>query len=276
MPIDRNPQRQQMADESMRRTLRLQTEAIWPQESLLFDRYGLVDDYVLDVGCGTGEASWRLADRFTRIRVVGVDVLPESISEAGSRSNAWPAAAGRVEFMVADAFALPFPAGAFDLVMCRHVLQAIPDVEAVLREIRRVTRPGGKVHLLVEDYAMIHFHPTIVDADQFWHRGPIAFGASGGTDLRIGRKIPGLLRGLGFEEVRVDYVIVDTDRVDRTVFAGIWEAWRDGYVDVIAANTPLERHDVVRAFEEMIACIRDEDGYGVWFIPVVSAKKEQS
>jgi len=57
---DLNPQAQQMADESMVRTLDAQARAIWPQEIELIRRYVLPEDTrILDAGCGTGE----IADR---------------------------------------------------------------------------------------------------------------------------------------------------------------------------------------------------------------------
>ena len=53
---DLNPQREQMADESMVRNLEAQANAIWPQEAPLYKRYGLSPSIdILDGGCGTGE-----------------------------------------------------------------------------------------------------------------------------------------------------------------------------------------------------------------------------
>ena len=51
------------------------------------------------------------------------------------------------------------------------------------------------------------------------------------TDSRIGRRAWTLLRAAGLIDVRVDYVVVDTLRVPRRVFADIITAWRDGYVE---------------------------------------------
>jgi hypothetical protein len=134
----------------------------------------------------------------------------------------------------------------------------------------RVTRPGGRLHLLAEDYGMIHFPPRRLSADAFWRAAPAAFGESTGTDLFVGRRAYSLLRRLGLRDVTVDYVIVDTARVPRETFAAIFAAWRDGYAGAIAEHTPTTRDETVAHFDDMIATIRDEEGYGVWLVPVIA------
>ena len=61
-------------------------------------------------------------------------------------------------------------------------------------------------------------------------------------------------------------------RVPRATFAAIWAAWRDGYADAIAANTPIARDVFLAHFEDMIATIQDPSGYGVWHVPIVAGR----
>jgi SAM-dependent methyltransferase len=83
MNDDLNPQARQMADESMVRTLAAQAEAMWPQELPLLRRYPLPEaPRMLDAGCGTGEASRRLAEAFPGARVLGVDILDTQVFAA--------------------------------------------------------------------------------------------------------------------------------------------------------------------------------------------------
>lgn len=91
---------------------------------------------VLDLGTGTGKAARLVAERFPEADVVGVDLSPEMIEQARSLLPA--ELAGRVRFEVADASALPFEEGAFDLVV---LLNMIP----FARELARVTAPGGSL-----------------------------------------------------------------------------------------------------------------------------------
>jgi SAM-dependent methyltransferase len=266
-----NPQERQMADESMVRNLAAQAEAIWPQESRLFDRYRLGEHpRLLDAGCGTGEISSRLALRYPAAEVLGVDVLEGSLALARARHAGL---APRLRFEARSVYGLGLPDATFDLVVCRHVIQSIPHPERVLAELARVTRPGGRVHLLAEDYGMIFFEPRALDAGPFWHDGPSQVGTATNTDMQVGRRAFGLMRRAGLREVTVDYVVVDTQRVPREVMAGIWTAWRDGYAGFLAEHTRFSRAQVEAHFDDMIATLRDPDGYGAWLVPVLSGLK---
>jgi SAM-dependent methyltransferase len=265
---DLNPQEAQMADESMVRNLAAQASAIWPQEAPLFDRYRLPEaPRILDAGCGTGEIASRLARRWPGGEVLGVDVLEGSLRLARERHAGL---APRLRFEQRSVYGLGLPDGTFDLAVCRHVIQSIPRVEEVLAELVRVTRPGGRVHLLAEDYGMIFFQPRALDPADFWRDGPQQVGAATGTDMQVGRKAYGLLHRLGLRDLSVDYLVVDTLRVPRETVAAIWTAWRDGYADFIAEHTRFTRPEVVAHFDDMLATIRDPAGYGAWLVPVVS------
>jgi SAM-dependent methyltransferase len=267
-----NPQGEQMADESMIRTLAAQIEAIWPQEKSLLKFYRLPRNArVLDVGAGTGEFSSRVAALLPESSVLGIELLPESVGHARQRHAAL---APRLSFDTGDAFHLTQADNSFDLVANRHVIQSIPHVDRVLAELVRVTKPGGHVHVLAEDYSMLHMMSGPLDPDVLW-RAAVAFADRTGTDARIGRKTWTLMRAAGLVDVRVDYVVVDTLRVPRRVFADIIGAWRDGYVD--ALSTPeFPPAQVRQHFNEIIASILNPDHYAVWHLPIVSGVKPKA
>lgn len=109
----------------------------------LLDRLGPVLDEagrVLDLGAGTGTLTREVLRRHPRPRVTAVDASQEMVS--GLAAAAGPAA-DRLEVHVADAAALPFEPGVFDVAVSSFVLQLVRSRAAALREIRRVLRPGG-------------------------------------------------------------------------------------------------------------------------------------
>lgn len=98
---------------------------------------------VIDVGCGTGDDARELR----RLvgpggRAVGVDASETMIAEARRRAQG---SGLQVEFEVADAQHLPFPDDTFDACRTERMLAHVPDPRAVLAEMARVTRPGGRV-----------------------------------------------------------------------------------------------------------------------------------
>lgn len=95
---------------------------------------------VLDVGCGTGSLTFALAGNPAIGRVHGVDFSSVYVEHA-RRRNTDP----RVEFQTGDACALPFDTASFDHALSMLVLQFVPRSDVAVREMRRVTRPGGTV-----------------------------------------------------------------------------------------------------------------------------------
>lgn len=271
MKKHRNPQAEQMADESMLRNLAAQAVAIWPQEEKFLDRYSLPPQaHIADIGCGSGEITVRLAARYPRAELVGVDILDSSVAYA-RRQHA--ALAPRVRFEQGDAFELHFADDHFDLIVCRHMTQAIPEPERVLAELLRICKPGGWLHVLSEDYGMIHLPAGRLDPDRLWHEAVIPYTLSTGTDARIGRRTWSLMHQLGVKALQVDYVTVDTVRVPRATFAEIIGAWRDGYSEALAEHSALTLEEVRALFDQAIGSIIDPQQYALWQIPIVSGRK---
>jgi SAM-dependent methyltransferase len=99
-----------------------------------------VQGEVLDVGCGTGSLTFAVAKNKNVSRIVGLDASTGFIEYARSL-NIDP----RVSFEVGNATNLPFPDASFDRCLSSLVVSFIPDAPQAVREMRRVTRPGGVV-----------------------------------------------------------------------------------------------------------------------------------
>ncbi|HVC25069.1 MAG TPA: methyltransferase domain-containing protein [Acidimicrobiales bacterium] len=120
------------------------------------------DMSLLDVGCGPGTITADLATYLPAGRVVGVDTSEEVVGLAESaaervRSDGRPAAT--IELEVADASALPYPDGSFDVVHAHQLLQHLGDPIGALVEMRRVCRPGGIVAARDADYSAMTWFP---------------------------------------------------------------------------------------------------------------------
>ncbi len=103
-------------------------------------------EQVLDVGCGTGSLTFALAQRAKVRGICGLDFSPTYIDYA-TRRNRDP----RIEFRVGDACALPFADGAFNRTLSLLMLNFVPRTELAVKEMCRVTRPGGVVAATVWD-----------------------------------------------------------------------------------------------------------------------------
>lgn len=101
----------------------------------------LHDKHILDLACGTGRWLQKLSEQGAV--AVGVDCSPAMLRVAGEKD----AIAGRLA--QADCLGLPFGASVFDLVICSFALSHIADLQAMVRELGRVTKSGAEV--LVSD-----------------------------------------------------------------------------------------------------------------------------
>jgi ubiquinone/menaquinone biosynthesis C-methylase UbiE len=115
--------------------------AAW--ERLLLAEMPAAPASVVDLGCGTGSLSVLLASAGHAI--VGVDIAPRMV-RAARRKAALAAVDAR--FLVADAAAPGLAHGAFDVVLARHVLWAMPDINAAIAEWVALLRPGARLILI--------------------------------------------------------------------------------------------------------------------------------
>jgi len=97
---------------------------------------------VLDVGTGPGHVPVLICERLPEARVVGIDLSERMLALAKARRDASPHAA-RIDVRKADAKGLDFDDASFDAVVSNTILHHIPEPITLLREARRVLRPGG-------------------------------------------------------------------------------------------------------------------------------------
>jgi ubiquinone/menaquinone biosynthesis C-methylase UbiE len=130
----------------------------------------------LEVGCGTGVLARRLAVRPDVRETVGVDVAPSLVERARALSSGVLG----LEFLTADARALPFDEGDFDLVVFDSTLCHVPDAERAVEESFRVLRPGGVLAAFDGDYSTVTValgeHDPCRPASRRWWIAPCTTG----------------------------------------------------------------------------------------------------
>lgn len=119
---------------------------------------------VLDLGCGPGVTAITLAKTRPDVHYIGVDLAPRMINLAQkqTRRQFGPLP---ISYVVADATALPFAAGAFDATTGHSFLYLVPNRAGVLKEAYRVLRCGGRYVSMEPRDGKNQGHPVL----RHWH-----------------------------------------------------------------------------------------------------------
>jgi SAM-dependent methyltransferase len=183
--------------ESERARLMLQGEIHRPEAEHLLDRIGVTGGWrTLDVGCGPLGILDLLAARAGS--VTGVDLEPRML-ELATISLSERDISG-VDLIQADALATGLDSNSFDLTHARFLLINSTKIEDIVAELVRITRPGGIIALQDYDIGSMLVHPPL----PAWERLYDLFLKVWVGDSFVGRRLTGLLRGAGIEDIKVD------------------------------------------------------------------------
>jgi demethylmenaquinone methyltransferase/2-methoxy-6-polyprenyl-1,4-benzoquinol methylase len=135
---------------------------------------------VLDLATGTADLALMIASKLESAKVVGLD--PSSAMLAvGKRKIDKKGLAERISLVQGDAEALPFPDRSFDGVSIAFGIRNVPNRGRALREMARVTRPGGRIAILelseprkgpLASLARFHVHTLVPHVGAFLSRAP--------------------------------------------------------------------------------------------------------
>jgi ubiquinone/menaquinone biosynthesis C-methylase UbiE len=158
-------------------------------------------DAGLDVGCGTGDEVRLIAKRVGAAgRAVGVDASVELLAAARERTPAGVP----VEFVAADAHALPFADGEFAAARVERTLQHVVDPAGVIAEMARVVRPAGRVVAAEPDWDTL----VISSGDRQTTRAVLDELRASSRNPAVGRAVTGYFADAGIAVDTVDAVAV--------------------------------------------------------------------
>ncbi len=165
----------------------------------------------LDLGSGPGLTSFMLARTFPGSRIIGVEPDPYLRNRAVELAM-HQGLGDRCSFIEGKGETLPLEDNSVDYCYARFVFQHLPETDAVLKELARVTRPDGAVVVADVDDGGIVVHPEPADFEDFQDRTAEAQGRMGG-DRHISRKLRQKMLAAGLTATRVDVAMMTPDEV---------------------------------------------------------------
>ena len=216
---------------------------------------------VLDVGCGPGTITADLATLVTPARVTALEVTEDALNLA--RAEIVRRGLTNVDFAVGDVHRLDFADDTFDVVHAHQVLQHLGDPVAALREMRRVTRPGGLIAVRDSDYAAFTWFPELPELTEWLDLYERVARANGG-EPDAGRRLLSWAHAAGFTDVTPSASVwCFATEEDRAWWGGMWA---DRVLESDLARTALrtgaaEQADLQRISDAWRQWAADDDGW---------------
>lgn len=216
---------------------------------------------LLDVGSGPGTITAELSALVTPGKTVALE-----INEVAANLTRAELARGEltdVEVVVGDVHALAFPDDSFDVVHAHQVLQHVADPVRALREMARVTKPGGLIALRDADYATMSWHPASPALDRWLVLYDAAARRNGG-EPNAGRQLLAWAHAASLHDVTVNtstWCFATPE--DRDYWGGMWadRILHSALTEQLLReqlSVPAELAEISRAWSEWAA---HPDGY---------------
>jgi len=209
----------------------------------------------LEVGCGSGAVTRVMAQLAAPGRVMGIDQDEGRLAAARRRAAEEGSA---IEFVRGAAYALPIDAAQFDFSWSRFLFQYLPDPARALRELVRVTRPGGIVTVADLDGQIEQFYPLAPKLQADLDEALAVLGKTG-FDTRVGRKLYSMFFSAGLSDlaVRVTPYQVYAGRLTKEELAN-WDIKLDTTATLLISQTG-QKARWGRLRDQLIKRLREPD-----------------
>lgn len=156
---------------------------------------------LIEVGCGVGAQTAILLKRFPHLHITGVDASDRQLRQAGQylkkaiRRN-------RVELLKQNALNLKVPAGFYDGAFLCWFLEHVPDSLKVLKQVKKVLKPGGTIHCCEVQNSSFFVDPYSPAILKYWFQFNDEQWMMKG-DPFVGAKLGNLLKSAGFKKIQI-------------------------------------------------------------------------
>lgn len=221
-------------------------------------------DRVLDLAAGTGVVARAAARRIGRRgRVVAMDPSG-SLLGYGRQIAASDTVTAEIVFQKGDPGSLPFEDEAFDVILYQQALRRPLTEPAILDEIRRVLRPGGRIAFaLLRDIGHSPFHHALARTIQRYGAAAVAAVVCAPFPMDDVQSVRRTLENLEFREMRV------RNRILRVRYSPLLEASVRGCLRALHLGhwyqrlPPADRSEFLREVAQALAAYRDARGFGI-------------
>jgi SAM-dependent methyltransferase len=233
----------------------------WTRETrqYLYHRTGMVNaQRILDVGCGTGVLIQELHQAL-EVPIIGLDINIDFIAVARKNS---PSA----KFVLGDGQAMPLEANTFDCCFCHFLLLWVEDPLGIIREMKRVTQPGGSILAIAEpDYGGRIDHPSMFSILGEWQTSALRHQ---GADPNMGRKLSGIFHQAGLGEIEVGVIGAQwVGQPSKQDLSSEWEIIRSDLESLNISSEVMHTSEELRE-HELIAL---ESGDRILYVPTFYA-----
>ncbi len=183
---------------------------------------------IIEVGCGVGAQTKILLERFPHLKIQCIDASEEQIGRAKmaleDHIKAGQAQPGQVQIQKADALHLPFEENTYDGAFLCWILEHVQEPIEILREVKRVLKPGGIIYCNEVFNSTFYVHPYAPATLKYWFEfNDYQWSLKG--DPFVGGKLANYLMAAGYQNITTKVLTHQYDNrmpKKRAVFIDYW------------------------------------------------------